>query len=92
MSQFLSSLFIKKIFERKTAHLIEDMFGKYVASAFVSELVNGRVEPSLEGIKKELTILFTDIRGFTTISERLGPQKNSGIFELLFRQNDSGGI
>lgn len=84
LSQFLSSLFIKKIFERRTAHLIGDMFGKYVAPAFVSELVSGRVEPSLEGVKKELTILFTDIRGFTTISERLGPQKTAAFLNYYF--------
>ncbi|MDD3552927.1 MAG: adenylate/guanylate cyclase domain-containing protein [Deltaproteobacteria bacterium] len=84
LSQFLVSLFVKKIFERRTAHLIGDMFGKYVAPAFVSELVNGRVEPSLEGIKKELTILFTDIRGFTTISERLGPQKTAAFLNYYF--------
>lgn len=84
LSQFLASLFIKKIFERKTAHIIGDIFGKYVAPAFVSELVNGRVEPSLQGVKKELTILFTDIRGFTTLSEQLGPQKTAAFLNYYF--------
>ncbi len=84
LSQFLASLFIKKIFERRTVHLVGDMFGKYVAPAFVSKLVNGQVEPSLECVKKELTILFTDIRGFTTISERLGPQKTAAFLNYYF--------
>lgn len=84
LSQFFASLFIKKIFERRTTRIIGDMFGKYVAPAFVSELVNGRVEPSFQGVKKELTILFTDIRGFTTISERLGPQKTAAFLNYYF--------
>jgi adenylate cyclase len=84
VGQFFGSLVVRKVFERKTVHLIGNIFGKYVSPVFVSELVSGRVEPSLEGVKKEVTVLFADIRGFTTISERLGPQQTAAFLNYYF--------
>ena len=48
-------------------------FGKYVPTGLVRELIQSGTEASLGGTKKELTILFCDIAGFTTISEQMEP-------------------
>lgn len=47
--------------------------GKYVPVGLVRQLYRARQEPRLGGESKDLTILFTDIRDFTTYSEQLAP-------------------
>jgi adenylate cyclase len=46
---------------------------KYVPLDLVRQLYETRAEPTLGGHLQELSIMFTDIEGFTTVSERLPP-------------------
>jgi class 3 adenylate cyclase len=48
-------------------------FQKYVPSQLVRQLVKSGLEAKISGQKKLLTILFSDIADFTTISEKLSP-------------------
>jgi adenylate cyclase len=59
--------FIREEARRRT---IRDAFGLYLAPAMVDRLASSRRELKLGGERRELTILFSDIRGFTTLSER----------------------
>jgi adenylate cyclase len=52
---------------------IRETFGKYVSPTVVEQLVDN--PPELGGVDKELTVLFSDIRGFTTLSENMSPQE-----------------
>ncbi len=54
---------------------IEHAFGRYVAPAVVEKLASGQAPLALGGLKEELTILFSDIRGFTSLSERMAPEE-----------------
>ena len=47
--------------------------GKYVPLDLVRQLYEARVEPMLGGQIEDVTLLFSDIEGFTTISEQLSP-------------------
>ena len=49
------------------------MFGQYIPSELVEEIDASGDELSLEGENKEMSVLFSDVRGFTTISESLEP-------------------
>jgi adenylate cyclase len=49
--------------------------GKYVPVDLVRELYASNREPALGGELARLTLMFTDIRGFTDLSERLPPQE-----------------
>jgi adenylate cyclase len=49
--------------------------GKYVPIDLVRKLYRGNVEPALGGEVRELTLLFTDLEGFTGLSERLSPDE-----------------
>jgi len=49
--------------------------GKYVPIDLVRQLYRANAEPVLGGELRELTILFTDLEGFTGLSERLSPDE-----------------
>ncbi|MBJ71339.1 MAG: hypothetical protein CMN31_08350 [Sandaracinus sp.] len=48
-------------------------FGKYVPKEVVRELLLSGEEAALGGREEELTILFSDIAGFTTVAEKMAP-------------------
>lgn len=60
---------------KKEKQQIKEALSKYVAPAVVSEIMKHPEKLKLGGEKKEITIFFSDIRGFTTISEKLTPEK-----------------
>jgi adenylate cyclase len=49
------------------------LFGQYIPAELVEEMDASGEELSLEGENRELSVLFSDVRGFTTISEGLDP-------------------
>lgn len=57
--------------ERTRRQRVVTMFGHYLAPAMVERLQNNPELLKLGGEVRELTILFCDVRGFTTISERM---------------------
>lgn len=61
--------------ESKEKKLIKNMFQYYLTPDVISELINDPSKLSLGGEKRDITIFFSDIRGFTTISESLSAEK-----------------
>ncbi len=57
--------------ESRTKRQITGLFGQYVPSELVEEMAKHPESVSMEGESREMTILFSDVRGFTTISEGL---------------------
>ncbi len=60
--------------EQKEKKYIRQTFSKFVSHTVVDELLAHPEKLKLGGDKKILTVLFSDIRGFTTISEALTPE------------------
>lgn len=60
--------------ERKQKILIKGMFSQYLNPQLVNELVENPEKLKLGGIRKEMTVLFSDLANFTTISERIEPE------------------
>ena len=58
----------------RTKRQITGLFGQYVPSEVVDEMSKNPEHVSMEGESREMTILFSDVRGFTTISEGLEPK------------------
>lgn len=52
---------------------IRETFGKYVSESVAGELLRGAPDGRLDGRTAEATLMFTDIAGFTTLSETLAP-------------------
>ena len=57
--------------EEKDRAFIKGAFEKYVSPDLVGSILEDPKKLNLGGQKSELTVLFSDIRGFTTISERM---------------------
>jgi adenylate cyclase len=71
-------------------------FGQYVPKYLVRQLVSGGVGAQLGGERRALTVMFTDIVGFTTIADGMDAERLMGItsdyFERMTRElMDAGG-
>ena len=51
------------------------LFGGYVSPPVMDEILAGRIHPDLGGEKRFVCVLFSDIRGYTTRSERMTPEQ-----------------
>jgi adenylate cyclase len=52
---------------------VKSLFARYVHADVVRELVDGEDRIELGGEEREITVLFSDIRGFTSMSEHVDP-------------------
>ncbi|WP_306606050.1 CHASE2 domain-containing protein [Azonexus sp.] len=61
--------------ESRSKRQFTDLFGQYVPPELVDEMAKDPESYSMEGRNEELTILFSDIRSFTTLSEGMTPRE-----------------
>jgi adenylate cyclase len=59
--------------ERAQKKMISKTFGQYIPAELVEEMNKSGQQVSVGGESREMTVLFSDVRGFTTISEGLSP-------------------
>ncbi len=60
--------------EERYARRIRGMFSSYVTEKVVNELIKNPNLARLGGERREITVLFSDVRGFTTFSEKHSPE------------------
>jgi adenylate cyclase len=68
--------------EERERSRLRQIFGRYVAAEVVEKLLAEGARPDLGGEAYRVTVLFSDIRNFTTISESLAPGQ---VVEMLNR-------
>ncbi len=61
--------------EQKEKKYIRQTFSKFVSKSVVDELLRYPDKLKLGGDKRNMTVLFSDIRGFTSLSEKLTPEQ-----------------
>jgi len=71
--------------ERRKRGQIQNVFSKFVSSEVMGEILKDPDTVNLGGERAEITILFSDIRGFTTMSEKLPPEEVSAILIEYFK-------
>lgn len=65
--------YVSELLERKR---VTDVFGKYMEPRLVDKLLKGGEEAlGLGGVRRHISVLFVDIRGFTPMSENLEPEQ-----------------
>lgn len=72
---FISNLAWGYLFEYRNRKAIVNLFGEYVAPELVAEMAANPASYNMEGEIRELSVMFSDVRGFTTISESLQPNE-----------------
>ncbi|MCH6564770.1 MAG: adenylate/guanylate cyclase domain-containing protein [Proteobacteria bacterium] len=68
--------FIESRDKRQLTHL----FGQYIPPELVDEMAEDPTDFAIDGENREMTVLFSDVRGFTTISEGMDPKQ---LVELM---------
>lgn len=81
---YIVNISIKAYFETRHKNFITQQFGRYISPDLVKQIASSERELPLGGISKELSILFLDIRGFTTLSEKLKPTEVVDLLNMMF--------
>lgn len=79
---YITSLAQKYILENKQRRFIQMAFAQYINPALMKRLVANPEQLKLGGEKRVMTVMFSDVRGFTTLSEKISPE------ELISLLND----
>jgi len=75
----------KYLIEEKRAREIRRMFSSYVSPKIVKELIENPEMASPGGIRKTVTVLFSDIKDFTTLAENRRPEEAVSILNRYFQ-------
>jgi adenylate cyclase len=76
----------KYFFEERKAGEIRRMFSSYVSPKIVEQIINNPEKAKLCGERKTVTILFSDIIGFTTLSEKTSPEQVVDLLNEYFEE------
>lgn len=75
--------------EGRQKRFIKDAFKQYLSPAVIEELLQHPEHLKLGGERRELSIFFSDIQGFTSISEKLNPEELTALLnEYLSAMTD----
>lgn len=72
---FLSSTIVDFLRTEREKGFLRSAFSHYLSTDVIREIVANPDLLKLGGTKKTMTAMFTDIKGFSTISEKLGPEE-----------------
>ena len=76
---FVVTLAVKYVLEERSKKFIRGTFSKYLAPAVVDEMLKDPAKLHLAGENQRLTIMMSDLRGFTAMAERLKPEQVLGV-------------
>lgn len=68
----------------KEREFVKDTFSRYVPKEVVDQIMEKKIRPRLEGELRAVTVFFSDIRGFTEKTERLGAEQIVNILNRYF--------
>ena len=83
------SFLVRYFFLEREQREIRVVFSKYVSGAVLEELLRNPAAVKLGGVETDVTVFFSDIRGFTSFSERLTPSELTALLNrYLTRMTD----
>lgn len=81
---YLALVFFRFLTTERAKKQIRRAFGYYVAPSLLSEIEKNGDHLKLGGDVRRITVLFSDMRGFTSLSEKLEPRRILTILNTLF--------
>ncbi|OQY36767.1 MAG: hypothetical protein B6229_09435 [Spirochaetaceae bacterium 4572_7] len=72
---FIEMISGKLLSTSKDKAFIKNAFGQYLSEDVIKDIINDPSKLQLGGEEKEITAFFTDVKGFSTISEKLTPDE-----------------
>jgi adenylate cyclase len=63
---------------------VKSAFGRYLSPQIMDSVMGAAKGPELHGERSKVTVMFCDIRGFTTMSENMRPEQVVQILNLVF--------
>ena len=84
----LSTMFVLNMsygyfIETRGKRQITGLFGQYIPPELVDKMAEHPADYSLDAESKEMTVLFSDVRGFTTLSEGLNPKELAELMNMF---------
>ena len=70
--------------ESRSKRELANLFGTYVPPELVDEMVKDPGSYTMKAANKELTVMFCDMRGFTKLSESMGPTQLQELLNSVF--------
>ncbi len=76
---------------------LRQAFGGYVSPDILEEILKGEIKPGVHGERHRICVLFSDIRSFTSISEKMSPEQviqflNIYLAAMAEAIQDNGGV
>jgi len=81
---YIFNVSLKSFKEQQQKNFVTRQFGRYISPDLVKSIIEQGIDIQLGGISKRITILFLDIRGFTSLSEKLTPAEVVDILNTKF--------
>lgn len=72
--------------ERRTRNEMRRAFGHYVSSAVIEQMLAHPERLRLGGERREITIMFSDLAGFTSMSEKLSPEEVAEVMNFYLTE------
>ena len=80
---YLAQLLYGYFIESRGKREISKLFGQYVPPELVEEMAANPQDISMEGESREMTVLFSDVRNFTSISEKLDAKELAAMINAF---------
>jgi adenylate cyclase len=74
------------LFETRSKNAMNKLFGQYVPPELVGEMNENPAQYSMSAKSTELTVMFADVRGFTTLSEKMEPAALGELMNTLLTE------
>lgn len=80
LTTFITTLVLSYTIEGRQKRFIKSAFSQYLSPVVIDQLISNPDLLRLGGERREISIYFSDIQGFTSISEKMQPEK---LIEVL---------
>ncbi len=83
-AMFIFTTFYKYVVEERARKQIKGTFEQYLSKDVIDQVLVDPDSQKLGGVRRDVTVFFSDVRDFTTISEKLSAEKLGELMNLYF--------